>query len=179
MLDRLRPQMRRGVGVLTLADGGEWSIGAKRQALLLQSTAEYVSYVDDDDDVSPQFVAEVLKALRRGPDVVGFRLRYVRDGEWCGEAVHSYNAASVVLPPMPRGVKRMERKPNHLNPVRRELALRVGFKPINHGEDAAYAEGLAELNPREAFIDAELYTYLYRTNRRGEVTNESLAERRR
>lgn len=166
--------MRRAVQVLTLADAGEWSIGAKRQALLLDATARYVSFVDDDDDVSPEYVPEILAALSGAdaPDIVGFRLRYVEDGEWRGAAVHSYAAATIATPAV-RGVKRMERLPNHLNPVRRELALRVGFKSMNHGEDADYAHRLAAFAPRERFIDAELYTYLYRTHRQGERTNES------
>jgi hypothetical protein len=111
------------------------------------------------------------------PDVVGFRLRLYEDGTLTRVAVHSYRAAEYAAF-TPDGVRRVDRLPNHLNPVRRRLALRAGFKPLNFGEDAEYARALARLEPREAFIDCTMYDYLFRSKRAGETTNEVRAGRK-
>lgn len=184
LLDCLEPQIRPGVQALYLSDDGELSIGAKRQALLCAASAEFVSFIDDDDLVSPDYVPRIWAALSatHPPDVVGFRLRYFEGDTLAGVAVHSYRAAEIPAFAKP-GVHRQDRQPNHLNPVRRALALKAGgYKPLNFGEDADYAARLAALKPqpREVFIDGYLYDYLYRhpDKRRGERTNERLTGRR-
>jgi glycosyltransferase involved in cell wall biosynthesis len=164
-----------GVELLILCDNGESTIGAKRQFLLENATAPWVCFFDDDDLPSPDYFRRIMEVIASAnpPEVVGFRLRYFEDDIWLGSAIHSYAAPNIDTPNLPAGGQRQERMPNHLNPVRRELALRAGF-PVekNHGEDADYARALARLNPRETFIDAFLYDYRYRTKRNGEVTNE-------
>lgn len=173
LVSRLRPQLRQGVAIVTFADDGERPIGAKRQSLLEQSTADYVCFVDDDDLVSDDYIDRLYGAICQRPDVVGFRLRYFEDGHESGEAVHSYRAASITIPTRP-GIRRYDRLPNHLNPVRRELALQAGFPPTNFGEDSDYAKRLRDLGPhREQFVDAPVYDYLYRYARPGERTNAS------
>jgi hypothetical protein len=156
------------VRILQLTDDGQVSIGTKRQRMLEAATAAYVSFVDDDDLVSPGYCARVLEVLggTRPPDVVGFRLRHFVDGRLEGYAIHSYSAKT--LPPPVGAVEwwnRHDRDPNHLNPVRRVLALRAGYRDMRFGEDADYAERLAKLNPREVFIDAPLYDYLDRPSK--------------
>lgn len=175
LMSHLRPQLVAGVEVVTLADAGELSIGAKRQAMLENATAEWVSFHDDDDIPGPQHVASVLSAIASDVDVVGFLLAYYVDGREIGAAVHSYTAESYQFPAVPRRPRwrRMNRLPNHLNPVRRELALRVGYKPLDSGEDSDYARRLARLvpTPRETFIPEYLYTYDYRRDRGDELTH--------
>lgn len=169
--------MPAGVEILLLSDCGQWSIGRKRQYLLEQSRAEWVSFFDDDDLPSLDYCRRIMEAIggKDAPDVMGFRLRYYEDGTLCGSAIHSYRAAEIATPPeIPAWCHRQERLPNHLNPVRRAMALKAGFPDLNHGEDAEYARRLAALNPREAFIDAFLYEYHFRSDRSGERTNAIL-----
>lgn len=176
MLDRLigalQPQLTDDVQAVVFADGGERSIGQKRQEALQRSTGQWVSMFDDDDVPAPDYVSRVLSVIQgpNPPDVVGFKLAYFSDGRRTGTAVHSYDADRYAGP-VPR--RRYNRLPNHLNPVRREIALRVGYKPVDFGEDSDYARRLAALVPRpvEAFIDAELYEYRYRRNRGDELTH--------
>ena len=167
--------MRPGVQALALEDEGELTIGEKRQSLLASATAEYVCFIDDDDLVSTDYVRRIYAALTATdpPDVVGFRLRYFEGAAMAGVAIHSYRAAEIPAH-APPGCHRQERIPNHLNPVRRELALRVGYKRLNFGEDADYSKRLSELKPREVFIDGYLYDYIFRhpDTRRHERTNE-------
>ena len=59
------------------------------------------------------------------------------------------------------------RMPNHLNPVRRELALKAPFLNINHGEDREYSKNMREHLKTQVMIDEpHLYYYQYRTYKR-------------
>lgn len=162
--------------MLTLADNGEASIGEKRQDLLSRAKADYVSMFDDDDLPAPDYVSRVLDVIDGNdpPDVVGFRLRFFVDGLHRGEAVHSYGVHPF-RSPVPRRWARFQRLPNHLNPVRREIALAVGYLPCDVGEDSDYARRLAELKPRETFVDAYLYDYLSRRTKGDEQTHATRA----
>jgi hypothetical protein len=54
------------------------------------------------------------------------------------------------------------RCPNHYNPVRRELALQVGFPDINFMEERDYAYRLRPLLKTEVVIPDTLYFYDFR-----------------
>jgi hypothetical protein len=57
------------------------------------------------------------------------------------------------------------RPPNHLNPVRRELALQVGFLSATKGEDIDFSQRLRPLLKKEVSAgDAPLYMYWYQPN---------------
>jgi len=77
MLDGLLPQVAAAGGqvkVLAYWDNGQATIAAKRQALLDAADSDYVSFVDDDDTVSDDYVSSVLTALRQRRDYIGFKL---------------------------------------------------------------------------------------------------------
>jgi hypothetical protein len=160
-----------GVEVLLLEDGKlpprtlRPSVGEKRQRLIHLADAPWISFVDDDDLVPVDYVSRVLGIIEGDdpPDVVGFRLRYFVNGARAGEAIHSFDSPKYPTFPGQRGWKRYDRTPNHLNPIRREIACRVGYKPLHFGEDGDYAKRLALVKPRprETFVDAYLYDYLF------------------
>ncbi len=155
---------RRMVETHVLIDGGAasggLSIGAKRQRLLGRAVGEYVAFIDDDDAVAPDYVSRILAALETMPDCVGFTLRrivprWVSRGDGDGGLwVHSKRFTEHA---------EGERPINHLNPVRRELALQAGFRDESWGEDSAYAARLAPLlaGGSESFIDGPpMYFYM-------------------
>lgn len=84
LLASLGGQMQPGVAVCVYRDNLQAQIGAKRQRLLQAADAGYVSFIDDDDRVAPDFIPRVRGALEAGPDYVGFPVA-VR--EWHGAAV--------------------------------------------------------------------------------------------
>ena len=55
------------------------------------------------------------------------------------------------------------RTPNHISPVRRDIALKVKFPKIMIGEDYEYSMGILPHLKREFLIDKELYHYKYVT----------------
>lgn len=144
------------VQILTAEDNGHHTVGAKRNMLLQRAEGEYVCFIDDDDWPSADYIESIMSALQHGPDCVGFKgwltMRRKR-WEWI---------ISNSLPYVDAQINRETvylRHTNHLAPVRREIALSVGFPDKRHAEDHAYAVGLRGRLTTEVFIDKHLYTY--------------------
>ena len=162
LLAVLAPQSVREVGFFIRdEDHGVMSTGAKRNLLLDDAAAagaRYAAFVDDDDVVAPNYVSSILRAIQGLPDVVGFKTRRYVDGQLTGDAIHSIRfTKSETL--QYGNWTRYQRVPNHLNPVRMELAYNTRFKDITFGEDHDYANRLRPLLKTESFIDEFLYDY--------------------
>jgi hypothetical protein len=176
LLAHLQPQVSGDVRLIVDADDGDVSIGTKRNRLLkgaAAAAAEYVAFFDDDDLPAPNYVSELKRALQCRPDCVGFRVRRYSNEQDIGESVHSMACLEYRQSPLPDGRTVYWRTPNHLNPVRLEIAAAHGFPDQNWAEDRAYAEAIRPQLKTEVFLNAHLYEYWYRTpgNRPGEKTN--------
>lgn len=153
----------RDVQIITNYTGREMSIGAKRQMMLENCKADYICFVDDDDMVSTEYISLIYDAIQKEPDVVGMRGIITIDGgerfEWCISTKYDWAENQDGF--------RYVRYPNHLAPIRRELALQAGFKDMGHGEDYDYSMRLKELGKlkKEEFIDEELYYYYYKSKK--------------
>ncbi len=165
LLSILEPQKTPEVQIITNPDGGKKTIGQKRNELVAQSTGKYICFVDDDDLVSPQYVAKVLAALKSDPDCVGFKVERTSDGTATGTAVHSLKYERYGDGKAAGGSIIWERTPNHLNPIRRTIAIQCEFPHQSFGEDSAYAVKVRPLLKTEKFIDEVLYRYEYVSNK--------------
>lgn len=170
MLAGLAPQIRASKGAAVwrpYEDAGRLTVGEKRQRMLERESCPFVAFVDDDDTVPPIYVPRVLEGIRAGADVVGFKLDRYEDGQLSGTATHSLTVEKWRTEgPDAAGLYRYYRSPNHLNPIRRDIALSVGYSAMSVGEDADYSRRLYAKHGqtmREHFVDEVLYTYLYRT----------------
>ena len=152
--NNLRAQITPEVEVLISRDKGESSIGAKRNSLLNSATGEYISFVDDDDNVSETYVAKILKAIKDNPDCVGIEGIITLNDIGPRKFIHSlkykhwFEEGEIYY-----------RFPNHLNPVKREIALKVMFPDISNQEDRAYSYKIQELLKTETYIDEPIYYY--------------------
>lgn len=173
-LDRLKkvlaPQvlpLGGDVEVLLSVDEGQASIGAKRNSLLQRAKGDYIAFVDDDDTVSNSYVQQVLRAVETKPDVVGMSLLMYTDGANPQLSTHSlkYKTWWDEPDPVKPQNKRYYRNPNHLNPVKRELALRAGFPSINMCEDRKYSADLLPFLNTEVFVEEPIYNYLVRSQK--------------
>jgi hypothetical protein len=133
----------------------------KNQALLNSSTAEYVSWLDDDDWLAAAYLPKVMEALERKPDYVGFRVAYTVDGQPRMPVVHSlrYHAWEDRDGTLLRDI-------TALNPVRRDLANlgRWDTAEQEHGADHHWASQVRQsgLCKTEVFLDEDMYHYRYR-----------------
>lgn len=150
--EHLKKQVKKYPQVELLAniDNGEKTIGQKRNELLRSARGEYIVYVDDDDMVSDDYLYQILKAIDyKRTDCYGivgyiFKKKFIHSlkySEWYSDD-HAYY-----------------RCPNHLNPIKKELALQIGFKNLSYGEDHDFSKRLLPLLKTEIFIPTPLYFY--------------------
>lgn len=137
-----------------------YNIGAKRNKLLDKAKGEFIIFADDDDRVSPDYVKEILKAIKTKPDCVGISGHISFNG---GNRKQWHISKEYGSWYEERGI--YYRTPNHISPVRRELALQAGFPEIAFGEDAEYSRRLLPLLKTETIIPGNLYHYDYRTDK--------------
>ena len=155
------------IELIVEVDNREHSVGHKRQSLLEKAKGEYVVFIDDDDEVSGDYISSIMDVINEErPDVIGF------DGYMSvnGEGRENFNI-SKDLPYItiedPFGSKLHLRYNNHLSPVKREIALQIGFKDLKFAEDFDYAKRLHEsgLLKTETVIKKDLYHYKYIPNK--------------
>ena len=165
-LDRLFknifPQLVDGVQFVIREHDPEMSLGSNRQLMREKSSAEYVTFIDDDDLVAPNYVAKILPLLDR--DYVGFRVQaYEDDVPLPGPTYHSLLCGGWFDKTYADGTKSWHRDISHINPIKRELALAV---PMYGGfaEDSRWAGELRSLGivKTEHYIEDVMYHYLSR-----------------
>jgi glycosyltransferase involved in cell wall biosynthesis len=134
------------------APKGTISIGAKRNLLLKESLGEYVCFIDDDDTVSEDYVKQILNAINKAPDCIGFKIKCNMEGVM-------QDAASSMKYEWLDNVDgfRYVRSIYHKTPVKRSIAMLAMFPEKSFGEDAEYSKRLKPLLKSEVFIDEFLY----------------------
>lgn len=142
---------------LVFIDNRKRTIGEKRDALLRIAKGHYVAFVDDDDEILPGYVSELVKAAQANPDVITFKQESVIDGlkGWINFGLGNPNEAF-----SPGATAR--RNAWHVCAWRRSLALLSHFPAINYGEDWAFASRLCGIaNLKEIHIDKVLHRYTH------------------
>lgn len=138
-------------------DATRMTIGQKRNRLLNVATGEWTCFIDDDDVVHDKFCPRILEALKESPDCVGIEGWLRRPGFPDERFIHSKRFATWFTE---AGVH--YRNPNHLNPVRRTLALEAGFPDdLNHGEDFAFSMKLLPLLKTEVMLEGDPVYFYY------------------
>ena len=153
-----------GVTVEVLAHdaGKEFSTGQKRNALLALARGQYIVFIDDDDEVSDYYIAEMLRGCASGCDCLAINGHMTTNGAhriaWRlskdYQNIDSTDAS---------GAKIYLRKTNHITAVRRTLALQAGFPDKSNAEDKWYSDRVAPLCKTEFVIDRPMYHYRYST----------------
>lgn len=139
-------------------------VGENREVMRRAARGEYISFIDDDDLVSPRYVERILPLLD-GVDYIGFNLEQRLDGRTAGVHYRSLRYRPPCAIP-PGGLFGHYADLSHLNPMRRELALRVPMSGWP-ADDVRWAEELRKLNivRTEHYVDETLYYYLTRSRK--------------
>ena len=139
---------------LVLSDNRARTIGAKRQALVDIARGEYIAFVDDDDDISDEYVFELLRAAQSGADVITFHQRAIYNGlesEVRFGVKHQdgpYNTGGITL-----------RAPWHVCAWRREAVCGCLFGESNYGEDLTWCKQARRRIKTGFHIPKILHTY--------------------
>lgn len=135
-------------------EGGP-SIGAKREALLKRAAGKYLCFLDDDEQIAPNYVEVLVRLCAKDCDVCTFKNLTKTDTYWTivdmSLNYHVDDQAS------PNFVTR--RKPWHVCPVKSVYAKMVHFPDTSYGEDAAWMNKVLEFCTTEAKSEAVIHQY--------------------
>lgn len=135
-------------------DGG-LSIGKKREALVNKATGKYLCFLDDDEDIAPNYIETLARLCQHDTDVVTFRNLTKTDHYWTivdmSLNYHHDDQAN------PNYITR--RRPWHICPVRSEFAKLYDFEDSNYGEDATWMDKVLKHCTTEIHTDAVLHIY--------------------
>lgn len=149
------------VEVLINTDDGELSIGAKRNQLLKDSIGEYICFFDDDDMPSNDYVSKILMAIATKPDCCSLTGVMTTNGKNPEVFNHTLKHSTWSRTTVDGHVVHY-RMPNHLNAVKRSVAIEIGFDDrLNKGEDFDYSKKLYPKLHTESEISGVIYNYLF------------------
>jgi len=144
------------VQILSLMDTKDIILGKKRNKLVEMALGKYIMFIDDDDDVSDNFLLKIIEGTKSGNDVITFNGEYHENG-----SVHSDFIISTLVVCDTNSGGIMYRRPNHLCAVRREIAIDCKFPDKNFREDSDYSELINKHIKTEFHINEKLYFYLF------------------
>lgn len=158
LLSNLKEQIDTSRDIEIVFDATEKiTVGEKRNKLLREANGEYVTFIDDDDRISHDYVKTIYKAIDE------FNVDC-----FCFNAYYSHNGGQFKVVDYSKFHKQDKntekaflRIPNHLMCVKRHIALKVGFKNKSYGEDSDYAKRLLPYLKLEYKLNKVLYYYDY------------------
>lgn len=142
------------------------SIGAKRNNLLQAADGIYVAFIDDDDQVSSNYILRLLQGMSEGVDCCSLRGIITDDGKNPRIFEHSLRHDHWF-----EENGRYYRNTNHLNCVRASIAKQISFpeegKIANQGEDHEWSKKLlaSGLLKTEFWIEDVIYFYNHISNK--------------
>lgn len=153
----------------TEKDGGP-STGAKRNQMIEESTADYVWFVDDDDELLIEGVLAVIEGCKSGADVIGY------DGYMTTNGMNRHNFEIRLDHPFDainkNGMVLYRRYPNHITPMKRELIKDIKFPEVSWQEDKQWADKVKEAGvlKTEYIVDQDVYHYKFMTKNKSYAT---------
>lgn len=159
--------VKYGKLVEVLTDSRDRSVktGEKRNDLLARARGEYVWFIDDDDYIYPYALDRIFQAIKTGPDVIGINGIMTTDGKnqqgWEIRLGHPFVAE------IRDGKEYYLRYPNHITPMKRELAVQVKFPRKTIFEDFEWATALRDtgLLKTQVIIEEPMYHYRVRSKK--------------
>lgn len=135
-------------------------VGKKRNNLLMRANGKYVVFVDSDDHISPNYVALILQQAKANADCIAINGIITTNG---GNKQQWFISKSYKKWFQQNGI--FYRTPNHISPVKREIALKAMFPEISFGEDAIYSERIYPYLITEVVINEPIYHYDFYENK--------------
>lgn len=134
------------------------TLGTTRQAMVEEAQGEYISFVDDDDALSANYVS-TIRPLLEEVDYIGFIVQTFQNGTPLLPAYHSLK-----YPQWNGDNQGSYRDFSHLNPIKRELARQGRY--VGHGnEDVSWADSMRSLGivKTESYVPEVMYFYFSRS----------------
>lgn len=146
---------KKKVQILYIIDDKEMMLGDKRNYAREGAMGDYITYVDDDDELHDDYIKDLLEAIEKyDVDVITFNALVTINGgqekicRYSSEYLEDHNTDT-----------EYHRLPNHIACVRKSVSMNVSFPSIIYGEDALYSKLLRPFITSEHYIDKALYYY--------------------
>lgn len=151
------------VEVVTLYDRGEKSIGTKRNELIQMAKGKYVCFVDDDDEVSSDYIKCLFDGINKDVDCCSLKGVITWNGINPELFEHSLKYSSYKTNTIGATPIRYERFPNHLNCIKKSIIFDIKYPEISHGEDTDWATKVfnSGVLKSEHYIDSVIYHYKF------------------
>lgn len=164
LLKNLDNQWSTHVEILINRDEKTKTIGRKRQECLDAAKGRYVACLDDDDNVSGDYIESILSATYRNSDVICFdQEATISHGNPFRVSFSIYNPFNEQLKLIGGNYQPIKRKPFHMCFWRSEIAKRHAFQDVSFGEDWKWCESMLKEVHTETRIEKILHYYFYRT----------------
>lgn len=154
-ITRQRYEWGLPVEILVELDAGQMTSGVKRQILTKRALGKYICFVDDDDQVSPDYLKSIYEGCVTDVDLVIFNLLIrVIDENRTELWRFNYDGDDGNI---------VQMLPNHLCAWRKDIAHRIAWCPyIGYGDDQLWYRPLVgSRQVRTSYrIDKVLYFYL-------------------
>lgn len=170
LLEELNRQIQRcqaqdKVQILYLGDNMTIKVGTKRNMLVSMTDVpgvmqcEYVCFLDDDDWISKDYIAEILKGCESGADVISINAKITFNGKNEKPVYYSieYNRDG-------QDEEKFWRMPNHLCPMKRIKFWKFPFPNQDFAEDHAFSSKVYKQLNTQYKIDKFIYYYRFDKN---------------
>lgn len=139
---------------------GGLSIGKKREALVKRAEGRFLCFLDDDDQISGNYLETLVRLCQNRADVVTFRSLANLESYWSIiDMSLKYSGNDQCSPDY---ITR--RRPWHICPVKSFLAKAHDFEDISYGEDWQWFEKVANSCLSESHTDAVIHSYVHRNS---------------
>lgn len=155
LLRKLSPQIQNGVDIVVYMDSKQMTLWTKRNEMVKMARWEYIVFLDDDDDISEDYVSSLLEATKHWTDVICYDMKC--SVEWQPYKKVNFSKDFV------NGQTPMEyfRRPNHLMCYNRAVLEKAKWDDITYWEDMKFSDVVINHIKTEHRIPKVLYYYNY------------------
>lgn len=134
--------------------------GGKRNYLVQNAKGKYVVFIDDDDEITKDYLHELYIGINQDLDAIGITGMYApKMGKQkpfkCSKNYKWEDKADAYYRPI-----------QHICCIRTSIARQATYPLINFGEDFAYAQQVNSLIHTEYASDKVIYYYIYIHNKK-------------
>jgi hypothetical protein len=136
-------------------------LGTKRKMLLDKAKGLFTCAIDDDDNISTDYLKQIVDAIKinTNVDCIGINgTIIINNGEqkqWFISCKYEdwFEENNIYY-----------RTPNHITPIKTELVRQINFDEVPWGEDYNFSKKIKPLLINETIIESPIYIYNYNTS---------------